>query len=181
VQKSGEAAHHHYPKSKHDNLDNQIMRAFLKSIGARYKVANGEEALQMLRKSGQIRRDLNLLKPFCGIEGVQFSMSVTKWDSQIPQHPGMDVRGFVYGVSDLYFFTILVYFLESVAYYYVERDENMGESGYICTCMSAMYEREGEGGREERERERERERGMISSAHYCVYVVYTCMCACVCP
>ena len=55
----------------------------------------------MLRKSGQIRRDLNQLKPFCGIEGVQFSMSVTKWDSQIPQYPGMDLRGFVYGVRRL--------------------------------------------------------------------------------
>ena len=103
LQKTGEAHHHHYPKSKHDNLDNQIMRAFLKSVGRRYKVANGEEALQMLRKSGQIRRDLNQLKPFCGIEGVQFSMSVTKWDSQIPQYPGMDLRGFVYGVSHLWF------------------------------------------------------------------------------
>ena len=45
LQKSGETHHHHYPKSKHDNLDNQIMRAFLRSVGARYKVANREEAL----------------------------------------------------------------------------------------------------------------------------------------
>lgn len=74
------------------------MRAFLKAMGNRYKVANGQEALEMLRKSGKIRRDLNQLKPFCGIEGVQFSMSVTKWDSHIPQYPGMEVRGFVYRV-----------------------------------------------------------------------------------
>lgn len=99
LQKTGET-HHHHPKSKHDNLDNQIMRAFLKAAGTRYRVANGEEALQMLRKSGQIRRDLNQLKPFCGIEDVTFSMSVTKWDSHIPQYPGMEFRGFVYGVSE---------------------------------------------------------------------------------
>ena len=84
------------------------MRAFLKSVGARYKVANGEEALQMLRKSGQIRRELNQLKPFCSIEGVQFSMSVTKWDSQIPQYPGMDLRGFICGVSGC----VIVYYAE---------------------------------------------------------------------
>ena len=74
------------------------MRAFLKAMGNRYRVANGQEALEMLRKSGKIRQDLNQLKPFCGIEGVQFSMSVTKWDSHIPQYPGMEFRGFVYGV-----------------------------------------------------------------------------------
>ena len=76
------------------------MRAFLQATGTRYRVANGKEALEMLRKSGQVRRDLNQLKPFCGIEGVTFSMSVTKWDSLIPQYPGMDFRGFVYGVSE---------------------------------------------------------------------------------
>ena len=70
----------------------------------------------MLRKSGQIRRDLNQLKPFCGIEGVQFSMSVTKWDSQIPQHPGMDVRGFIYGVSDCVFlYCFSLFFLRVVS------------------------------------------------------------------
>ena len=75
------------------------MRAFFKSISVCCKVTNGEEALQMLQKSWKIRRDLDQLKPLCDIEGVQISMSVTKWDSQVPQHPGMNVRGFVYGVS----------------------------------------------------------------------------------
>ena len=98
-QKRDESHHHHYPKSKHESLDNRIMRAFLKSISAHYKVTNGEEALQMLRKSRKIRRDLNQLKPLCGIEGVQISMSVTKWDNQFSQYPGMNLRGFVYKVS----------------------------------------------------------------------------------
>ena len=100
--------HHHYLKSKHDNLDNQIMRAFLKAAGVRYKVANGQEALEMLRKSGQIRRDLNQFKQFCGIEGVQFSVSVIKWDSHIPQYPGMAFRAFIYGVNIFMYYSMCV-------------------------------------------------------------------------
>ncbi len=44
---------------------------------------------------------LNSLKPFSGLDGVQVSLSVIRWNSQISDNRGMIFRGFVYNVSQL--------------------------------------------------------------------------------
>lgn len=44
-------------------------------------------------------QDLNKLKAFGAVEGVQVSLSVYRWQGQIPEQTGMIFRGFVYKVS----------------------------------------------------------------------------------
>ncbi len=43
-------------------------------------------------------QDLNQLKAFGGVEGVQVSLSVCRWQEQVASYPGMEFRGFVYKV-----------------------------------------------------------------------------------
>ncbi|XP_064384704.1 uncharacterized protein LOC135333633 [Halichondria panicea] len=94
--KSPTHVHHKLRKAKTESLDNQILRAFLLSTTALFKVKTGKEAIDLLRRSVSIRNDLNQLKAFGGVEGVQVSLSVCRWQEQVASYPGMEFRGFVY-------------------------------------------------------------------------------------
>ena len=48
-------AEHQHKAAKSEPLDNRVLRAFGRVTGARYRVKNGEEALEQLRTSANIR------------------------------------------------------------------------------------------------------------------------------
>lgn len=83
-------------EAKNEPLDNQILRVFGRVVGSHYRVQDGKAALEQLRNSTQVKNDLNKLKAFGAVEGVQVSLSVYRWQGQIPEQTGMIFRGFVY-------------------------------------------------------------------------------------
>lgn len=87
---------HQFKEAKSEPLDNRVLRAFGRVLGPYYRVEDGKAALKQLRSSANIRNDLNKLKAFGGVEGVQVSLSVCRWLGQIPDQTGMLFRGFVY-------------------------------------------------------------------------------------
>ena len=62
---------------------------------------DGLRALRLLKDSSKIVESLKQLKHFSNFDtsDVDFYLSITKWNEQIAQYPGLEFRGFVQGVS----------------------------------------------------------------------------------
>ena len=77
-------------------LKNATLRAFTRVMSSKNQVKNGKEAMNLLRHSLRIKEDLQQLNTWNKITGLNASISVRKWNSDVARHPGMEFRGFVY-------------------------------------------------------------------------------------
>lgn len=77
-------------------LKNAALRAFTRVMSSKNQVKDGKEAMYLLRHSLRIKEDVQQLKTWNKIAGLNTSISVRKWNFDVARHPGMEFRGFVY-------------------------------------------------------------------------------------
>ena len=77
-----------------------MLRAYERTLNANLCVDNGLRALRLLKDSFKVMQTLDQLKQFANFDAseVNFHLSVTRWNRQLAQYPGLEFRGFVQGV-----------------------------------------------------------------------------------
>ena len=112
-------------------LKNAALRAFTRVMSSKNQVKNGKEAMYLLRHSLRIKEDLQQLNTWNKIAGLNTSISVRKWNSDVARHPGMEFRGFVYNnqLNAVSQYDDVVYHPNVVRY-----------KGVICTRIKGFFE-----------------------------------------